>query len=51
MTIIERALELMADIVLVGARRDFRTIEERHRGDRPNDCRGERDAETVQKTA
>jgi len=41
----------MADIVLVGDRRDFRIIEERHRGDRPNGCRRERDDEPLQAPA
>jgi ribose 5-phosphate isomerase A len=41
----------MADTVLVGDRRDFRMIEERHRGDRPNGSGQKTDHEQVQKTA
>ncbi len=41
----------MADTVLVGDQRDFRMIEERHRGDRPSGCGRKTDHEPVQKTA
>jgi ribose 5-phosphate isomerase A len=41
----------MADTVLVGDRRDFRMIEERQRGGRPDGCRRKTDHEPVQETA
>jgi ribose 5-phosphate isomerase A len=41
----------MADAVLVGSGDDFRLVEERHRGGRPQVLSGVRDHEPVQKTA
>lgn len=41
----------MADTVLIGDRRDFRMIEERHRGGRSNGCKRKTDHEPVQQTA